>query len=104
MPRTVTRRWLAPSILLAWRLIAAGEAAAAVVELREPDPSAPDGARTATEGFAIPAGDVLALEPGGRHIRLRDLEGPLALGDEIRVTLRFERAGAVILPLRAHWH
>ena len=27
-----------------------------------------------------------------------------ALGDEIRVTLRFERAGAVVLPLRAHWH
>jgi copper(I)-binding protein len=29
---------------------------------------------------------------------------PLALGDEIRVTLRFERAGAVVVSLRAHWH
>lgn len=146
------RRWLAPSIVLAWRLIASARAAAqdveagrllltgawakaaedgqrvtfafatirnrggesdrllggssstAVVELREPDPAAPGGARTVTEGFAIPAGDLLALEPGGRHIRLRDLAAPLALGDEIRVTLRFERAGAVILPFRAHWH
>jgi copper(I)-binding protein len=147
------RRWLMPAVLLAWRLILSGPAAAqdvqaggllltgawakaadndqrlsfgfvtirnrggeaerllsatssgaAVVELREPDPSVPGGARTVTEGFVIPAGDVVALEPGGRHLLLRDLQVPLALGDEIRVTLRFERAGAVVLPLRAHWH
>lgn len=86
------------------RLIAASSSGAAAVELREPDPSAPGGARTATEGFTIPAGGVVALEPGGRHLFLRDLQVPLALGDEIRVILRFEHAGAVILPLRAHWH
>ena len=62
------------------------------------------GARAVTEGFVIPAGDVVALEPGGRHHLLRDLQVPLALGDEIRVTLRFERAGAVVVSLRAHWH
>ena len=147
------RRWLMPAVLLAWRLILSGPAAAqdvqagdlvltgawakaadndqrvsfgfvtirnrgseadrllsatssgaAAVELREPDPSASGGARAVTEGFVIPAGDVVALEPGGRHLLLRDLQAPLALGDEIRVTLRFERAGAVVLPLRAHWH
>jgi copper(I)-binding protein len=153
-PDSITgRRWLMPAVLLAWRLILSGPAAAqdvqagdlvltgawakaadndqrvsfgfvtirnrgreaerllsatsagaAAVELRAPDPSASGGARTVTEGFVIPAGDVAALEPGGRHLLLRDLQVPLALGDEIRVTLRFERAGAVVLPLRAHWH
>ncbi len=86
------------------RLLSATSPGAAVVELREPDPSASGGARAVTEGFVIPAGDVVALEPGGRHLLMRDLQVPLALGDEIRVTLRFERAGAVVLPLRAHWH
>jgi copper(I)-binding protein len=147
------RRWLMPAVLLAWRLILSGPAAAqdvqagdlvltgawakaadndqrlsfgfvtirnrgreaerllsatsagaAAVELREPDPSVPGGARALAEGFVIPAGDVVALEPGGRHLLLRDLQVPLALGDEIRVTLRFERAGAVVVSLRAHWH
>jgi copper(I)-binding protein len=149
----IGRRWLMPAVLLAWRLIVAGPAAAqdvqagsllltgawakaadndqrlsfgfvtirnrgheaerllgatsagaAAVELREPDASAAGGARAVTEGFVIPAGDVVALEPGGRHLLLRDLQVPLALGDEIRVTLRFERAGAVVVSLRAHWH
>lgn len=86
------------------RLLSATSAGAAAVELREPDSSAPGGARAVTEGFVVAAGDVVALEPGGRHLLLRDLQTPLALGDEIRVTLRFERAGAVVLPLRAHGH
>lgn len=86
------------------RLLSATTAGAAAVELREPDPSASGGARTVTAGFLIPAGDVVALEPGGPHLLLRDLQVPLALGDELRVTLRFERAGTVVLPLRAHWH
>jgi copper(I)-binding protein len=86
------------------RLLSATSAGATAVELREPDPSASGGARSVTEGFVIPAGDVVALEPGGRHLLLRDLQVPLALGDEIRVTLRFERAGTVVLPLHAHWH
>jgi copper(I)-binding protein len=85
------------------RLLGASSASAAV-ELREPDASARGGARAVTEGFAIPAGALLALEPGGLHLLLRDLQVPLGLGDEIRVTLRFERAGMVVVPFRAHWH
>jgi periplasmic copper chaperone A len=78
--------------------------AAAVVELREPDAATQGGARVVTEGFVIPAGGLLALEPGGAHLLLRDLQGPLALGDEIRVLLRFERAGTVAVAFRTHWH
>lgn len=85
------------------RLMTASSAPA-VVELREPDAAAQGGARVVTEGFVIPAGGLLALEPGGAHLLLRDLQGPLALGDEIRVLLRFEHAGTVVVPFRTHWH
>ncbi len=40
-------------------------------------------------GFTIPAGDALPLEPGGDHIMLMGLTGPLAAGDEVTVTLTF---------------
>ncbi|WP_084350808.1 copper chaperone PCu(A)C [Millisia brevis] len=40
-------------------------------------------------GFVVPAGGTLALEPGGNHIMLMDLTGPLVAGDEVPVTLTF---------------
>lgn len=45
--------------------------------------------------FDLPAHRPLALRPGGRHIALRGLKGPLALGDSFALTLRFERAGEI---------
>lgn len=86
------------------RLVAALSPVAAAVEIRMPDPSIPDGARTVTEGLPIPAGGVIALEPNGPHLFLRGIQQPLGVGDAIRVVLRFERAGAVTLQFRAHYH
>jgi copper(I)-binding protein len=40
-------------------------------------------------GFVIPAGDTLALEPGGSHIMLMDLTDPLEAGEEVTFTLTF---------------
>lgn len=40
-------------------------------------------------GFVIPAGEALSLAPGGDHIMLMDLTGPLAAGDEATFTLTF---------------
>ncbi len=40
-------------------------------------------------GFVIPAGGSLALEPGGSHLMLMDLTGPLVAGAEASVTLTF---------------
>lgn len=45
------------------------------------------------EGFAVPAGGTLALEPGGKHIML--VEPRDAAGEKIALTLHFEKAGAV---------
>lgn len=95
------------AIRLAWRAIA-GVAAfspdAATVEISTPDPNMSDGVQTATDGHAIPAGDIVALEPRGLHLLLRDIQTKLGVGDVIRIVLRFERAGAVTLPFRAHFN
>lgn len=40
-------------------------------------------------GFVVPAGDTLALEPGGNHIMLMDLVDPLEAGEEVTFTLTF---------------
>ena len=50
-------------------------------------------------GLAIPAGETVALQPGGYHIMFMDLAGPLAEGDMAEVTLTFERAGEVTLTM-----
>lgn len=41
------------------------------------------------DGFELPAGAELVLEPGGDHIMLMDLPEPLQPGDEIELTLVF---------------
>lgn len=45
------------------------------------------------EGFAIPAGGRVDLEPGGKHVMLMQLEGSLAEGDSLALVLVFEHAG-----------
>ncbi|HEX9736239.1 MAG TPA: copper chaperone PCu(A)C [Thermoanaerobaculia bacterium] len=46
------------------------------------------------EGFEVPAGGTLELAPGGKHVMLVDAEVAEA-AETVRLTLRFERAGAV---------
>lgn len=43
----------------------------------------------------LPAGEAVALAPGGLHIMLLDLPAPLALDQTFTMTLTFEQAGAV---------
>lgn len=45
--------------------------------------------REAEGGFTIPGSGEFALEPGGHHIMLMGLTGPLKAGDEVTVTLTF---------------
>lgn len=40
-------------------------------------------------GFTIPAGGELALEPGGNHLMLMGLVGPVLAGEEVTFTLTF---------------
>ncbi|MBB0995422.1 copper chaperone PCu(A)C [Dietzia sp. SLG510A3-3B2-2] len=42
------------------------------------------------DGFVIPAGGELVLEPGGNHIMLMDLDQPITTGQQITITLQFD--------------
>lgn len=50
----------------------------------------------------LPAGEEVALEPGGLHVMLLELAKPLTEGQTIRLTLTFEEAGemTVEVPVR----
>ncbi len=43
----------------------------------------------------IPAGGELVLQPGGMHVMLNALPGPLITGNRLKLKLRFEKAGQV---------
>ena len=44
-------------------------------------------------GLDIPAGQPVTLKPGGEHIMLLDLNGPLREGQSFPLSLTFEKAG-----------
>jgi len=47
------------------------------------------------DAAVIPAGGDLSLQPGGMHVMLNGLPGPLIKGGRLRLILRFEKAGPV---------
>jgi hypothetical protein len=51
--------------------------------------------------LAIGPGQSAVLEPGGLHIMLMGLRAPLEKGQTFALTLRFERAGAIEVELKA---
>lgn len=55
---------------------------------------------TPVDAIAIPDGGMLEMKPGGYHIMLMGLTRPLKEGDEIELTLRFEKAGEVKVKAR----
>lgn len=78
------------------RLIGAETDAAGIVEIHEM--AHVDGVMTMRplpDGLKIPAGDQVALEPGGYHLMLFGLTRDLRSGESYQMTLRFERAGEV---------
>jgi periplasmic copper chaperone A len=51
--------------------------------------------RPLDQGITIEPGKTVKLSPGGFHLMLLDLKGPLKQGDKLPVTLQFEKAGKV---------
>lgn len=51
------------------------------------------------ERIEIPAGATVKLEPGGDHIMLMGLDGPLKAGERRNLTLVFEKAGELAIEL-----
>ncbi|HEY1225017.1 MAG TPA: copper chaperone PCu(A)C [Brevundimonas sp.] len=44
------------------------------------------------DGLPLPAGEAVALKPGGNHIMLMGVTAPLKAGDTVSLTLTFEHA------------
>jgi copper(I)-binding protein len=55
--------------------------------------------RPLDNGLVIEPGKIVKLAPGGYHLMMLDLKGPLKQGDKVPVTLEFEKAGKVKLSL-----
>jgi periplasmic copper chaperone A len=51
--------------------------------------------RPLDNGLTIDGGKTIKLAPGGYHLMLMDLKGPLKRGDKLPITLEFEKAGKV---------
>jgi len=46
-------------------------------------------------GLSISPGQSVSLAPGGYHLMMMELKGPLKKGDKVPVTLAFEKAGQI---------
>jgi copper(I)-binding protein len=53
----------------------------------------------AVDKIAIPAGKTVSLAPGGYHVMLLQLKSPLTTGQKFTLTLTFEKAGKVDVPV-----
>lgn len=79
------------------RLVAASSPVAETVELhthlREPDTGIMR--MRPVEAIAVPAGETVTLQPGGRHIMLIGLTETLEQGGTLPLMLTFEKSGAL---------
>jgi copper(I)-binding protein len=83
------------------KLIGAASPRAKTVELHE---MKMDGAmmsmRPVPGGVEVPASGTVKFAPGGYHLMFMDIDAPFTDGQEIPVTLTFEKAGAVEVTLK----
>lgn len=77
------------------RLIAGSSEAAGRVELHTHIMEGEVMKMRQVQAIDLPAGEVVALEPGGFHVMLIDLVEPLREDDTIPLTLTFEQAGDI---------
>lgn len=78
------------------RLIAVSGDVAGKIEIHEM--AVKDGVMTMRpldKGLSIEPGKTVKLAPGGYHLMMFDLKGPLKQGEKLPVTLQFEKAGKV---------
>ncbi len=92
---TVTNKGSEPD-----RLISASSPAAARVEIHE---MKMDGnimrMRELEKGLEIPPGATVTLAPGGFHLMMMELKGPLTKDSKVPMTLTFEKAGVIEVEL-----
>jgi copper(I)-binding protein len=50
--------------------------------------------------LTVPPGGTLEMKPGGKHIMLMDLKGSLSPGQKFPLTVTFEKAGSIQVPVK----
>lgn len=82
------------------RLVAASSAIAGRVEIHEMVMNGDIMTMSKlADGLPLPAGETVLLQPGGYHLMFMQLTGPLVEGETVPVTLTFETAGEITVPL-----
>lgn len=79
------------------RLVSATTAAAASVEIHSMTMEGDVMKMRPVDAIELPSGATVKLQPGGFHLMLMGLKAPLKAGDRIPLTLKFERAGEVVV-------
>jgi copper(I)-binding protein len=81
------------------RLLSAATPAARVVELHTHIREGDVMRMRPVADIPVPPGETVRLQPGGLHVMLIGLTRPLERGQQIPLTLRFERGGEVTVML-----
>jgi periplasmic copper chaperone A len=85
------------------RLVAARTSVADSVELHETiNDNGVMKMRPVTGGYEVPANGKLELKPGGNHMMFVGLKSALTQGNEVEITLTFEKAGEVTVKAPVH--
>ena len=79
------------------RLLSATSPAAASVELHSMSMEGDVMKMRQVDAIDLPAGQTVELKPGGYHLMLMGLKTPLKAGDKLPLTLKFEKAGEVVV-------
>lgn len=74
------------------RLVEARSPVAGIVEVHEMKLEGDVMRMRAVPALPLPAGQTVELKPGGLHVMLMDLKGPVKAGDAVPLTLVFEGA------------
>lgn len=74
------------------RLVEARSPVAGIVEVHEMKLEGDVMRMRALPALPLPAGQTVELKPGGLHVMLMDLKGPVKAGDAVPLTLVFEGA------------
>jgi copper(I)-binding protein len=77
------------------RLVGAATPAAGAVEIHTQGSDAGSQHMTHVAELTLPAGQAVRLTPGGQHLMLIDLKGPMVPGTRVALSLRFAEAGTV---------
>jgi len=77
------------------RLVAVNFARAKEVQLHEMKMDGDKMMMRQMTGIDIPANGTVELKPGGYHLMLMGLDSPIKDGEQLKMTLQFEKAGKV---------